>query len=1415
MRRSHSIIIVLVIGLLLLSIPRDGKFGLDSIDRQISQTDSTSSGESMLKSFGSQFYENKGQFGSSDVNFYGRFQDGVVGFSTGSVTIWSGDMDEAITLRFMDSRIPEPEGKGIFNHRTNFLLGSRGMYTDIRGYESIFYNDVWPGIDIHYKITSEGLKYELEVNPGVDPDIIKIACEGIISLQAEGNRLELVTPNQKLVDDGLVGFQAQDTVELEFVLFDQSSFGFSARDYDTSRTLIIDPLIYSSYVGGTGSDYANAIEVDLEGNAYVVGHTWTLDFPTERGAQDTFGGGYCDAFVLKLDDSGNNLVYATFIGGAGNDYADALAVDQFGNAYVTGRTASADFPFSDSIDSTFNGGLYDCFIFKLNSDGDELIYSSFIGGEGYDAGQGVTVTSTGYAYLTGVTASQNFPILNPYDGTYNGGDADAFILGVSPSGRTLEFATFFGGTGEDSGTAIVADQTGVLYLTGYTSSLDMPTIDPIDETNGGGASDCYIMKITSDGSQLLFATYAGGEGQDRGNDIKIDESHNIFIVGTTWSSDFFQEAESPAFDVANAFVLKVYSDTNQLAFSRLLGGSDLDEGYGIAIGPDGNVTISGTTKSANFTIFNPHDGTHNGGFDSFVAKISSEGGNLLFSTFLGGAGHDTGRDVAVGATGTIYVVGFTSSIHFPTSNIQEDFGGGNSDAFVYALPDPEKAGNDTDQDGLSDIDELTIYNTNHTLVDSDFDTLSDGDEVYSYHTNPNSIDSDGDTMSDSWEVYNNLNPLIANRDLDPDNDGLTNLEEYQYLTDPNDEDSDGDRLSDFSEVITYTTNPNTHDSDLDGVKDYDEIFTYATDPRNNDSDSDSMRDGWEVDMGLNPLVDDAGIDYDGDGLLNSEEYRYNSNPLRYDGDNDGLSDFDEIHTYGSNPSSVDGDQDRLRDNVEILEYGTDPMDPDTDKDSIWDGEEVLDLGTNPRNRDSDRDGTPDGWEFLNGFDPLVDDSALDSDEDGFTNLHEYYIGTDPNNADSDADGVLDGAETITYGTNPLNADSDYDSMPDGWEVDFGLNPTLNDSSADADSDALENADEFRYGSDPTVQDSDNDTLLDGAEVWIYQTSPTNADSDADGLDDASELTIYGSDPTSADSDNDDLDDGLEVNTYSTNVTNPDSDSDLMPDGWEVGNTLNPLINDSAEDPDGDTLSNLGEYQNLTDPQNRDGDNDDLQDGPEVLIYGTDPNDIDSDSDGMDDSWEVINGLDPLTDDSTGDLDNDNLSNLGEYQFLSDPNEVDSDNDGIEDGTEVLVYNSNPASEDSDSDGLLDLEEVSTYGSDPTSNDTDQDSLSDFDEVHVYGTNPTSSDTDLDTYPDRWEVDNGFDPTSANVPINEIIIYNAGIITTGSILAVLLVVFILIWRKFDVRNWLQVRSIFSRNPEASPVAEVELSQEGGA
>jgi len=388
-------------------------------------------------------------------------------------------------------------------------------------------------------------------------------------------------------------------------------------------------LVYSTYLGGSVADQGNGIAVDGAGNAYVTGQTSSTNFPTANPLQANYGGNG-DAFVTKINASGSALVYSTYLGGRSDDFGRGIAVDGSGNAYVTGNTTSTDFPTANPLQAmqATNGGGPDAFVAKINAAGSALVYSTYLGGSGWDEGFGIAADGAGNAYVTGYTYSTNFPTANAMQATFSG-SGDVFVTKINAVGSALMYSTYLGGGGNSAayGFGIALDGSGNAYVTGNTDSTSFPTANPLQASNHGNWT-AFVTKINVAGSALVYSTYLGGSGGDYGRGIAVDGSGNAYVTGNTTSTDFPTanplQATSGGNDgnsYGDAFVTKINATGSALVYSTYLGGSGDDVGNGIAVNGAGNAYVTGYTNSTNFPTSRPLQAS-NGGINAFVLSIS-------------------------------------------------------------------------------------------------------------------------------------------------------------------------------------------------------------------------------------------------------------------------------------------------------------------------------------------------------------------------------------------------------------------------------------------------------------------------------------------------------------------------------------------------------------------------------------------------------------------------------------------------------------------------------------------------------------------------------------------------------------------------------------------------------------------------
>jgi len=691
-----------------------------------------------LHSMDGYFIENRGQV-ADGIRYYSRGNpsvgfkdDGVMFLLTeiqGSERTLNGGFAESIRspiaaiedrqvasslaylLRFEGANSVRPVGNDRLQFNSNFFIGndSDNWRTDVPNYQEVVYHDLYDGIDLVYRQGQTGLKYEFVVDPGADVGVIRMRYEGIESLGLNGEGIVVRTAFGDAYDSAPRSFQENgEEIRCTFVITDLFAYGFSCKDWDISKALVIDPLVYSTYLGGSGPESAFSVAVDKYGSAYVTGCTISLDFPVTPGAYDESYNHYSDmytwdTYVVKLNPTGSSLVYSTFLGGKDMECGDSIALDSAGNAHITGQTMSSEFPVTPgAFDTTLPiDGDQKYYVTKVNATGSQLIFSTLLDGR---CGMGptclltITVDSAGYVYVAGYTGDERFPTTpGAFDTTFNGG-FDAVVTKLKPDGSALVYSTFLGGSGNDghylmySRNAIAVDSAGNAYLTGYTDSSDFPiTPDALDTTLDD--YDAYVCELSASGSALLFSTYLGGTMGDYGTSIALDSSGNAYVLGWTFSRDF--PVTSGAFDTSldshrwsDVFVTKLDTDRSAIVYSTFLGGDEDDYPGSIMTDFAGDAYVTGFTSSANFpTTPGSFDTTFNGFGDAFVAKLDAAGSALVNSTFLGGSDSDMGWDIALDSFGSVYVTGVTRSTDFPAmpGSFDTTYNGGGYDAFVVKL----------------------------------------------------------------------------------------------------------------------------------------------------------------------------------------------------------------------------------------------------------------------------------------------------------------------------------------------------------------------------------------------------------------------------------------------------------------------------------------------------------------------------------------------------------------------------------------------------------------------------------------------------------------------------------------------------------------------------------------------------------
>ncbi|MET0792633.1 MAG: SBBP repeat-containing protein [Polyangiaceae bacterium] len=609
-------------------------------------------------------------------------------------------VDQAvISMHVVGARSVEPVGEGQLAGTSNYFVGSdRGKWrAGIENYGSVRYEDVRPGVSVLYYASAQGeLEYDLLLDPGVDPQSVELAFEGLESIRIDpkgsavlrlpdGSELQKRAPVAYQIDANGARIGVASRYELR-----AGKLGFVVGAHDPSRALRIDPvLVYSTYLGGSSFDQASGAATDPAGNTYLVGYTSSTLFPTTDSVQPTLAGGVYDALVCKLSATGA-IVYATFLGGTGADLGYAIAADSAGNAYVTGVTFSTNFPTLAPLQPS-TGGKQDAFVTKINPAGSALVYSTYLGGSQDDYAQAIAVGNTGNALVAGTTFSSNFPKLAALQGTLNG-TSDAFVSNLAPNGNALVYSTYLGGGQAESAHGVALDSAGNAVVVGTTGSGDYPRVSAFQATFGGGTYDGFVSKLNPAGSALLNSTYLGGASNDEAQAVVVQASGQATVVGYTASSNF-PALGAPQPNLASpghsdAFVSRFNATGSSLAYSTYLGGSGEDSASGVGVDANNSAYVVGSTDSTDFPQARsiPGQGSYHGAVDGFVTAVDPSGSPFYYSSYLGGSAEDHAVAVAVQSTGFTHVVGNTYSTDFPAFNAPIAHLVGSQDPFVARLP---------------------------------------------------------------------------------------------------------------------------------------------------------------------------------------------------------------------------------------------------------------------------------------------------------------------------------------------------------------------------------------------------------------------------------------------------------------------------------------------------------------------------------------------------------------------------------------------------------------------------------------------------------------------------------------------------------------------------------------------------------
>ncbi|WP_228486843.1 beta strand repeat-containing protein [Paludibaculum fermentans] len=609
--------------------------------------------------------------------------------------LWLRDGRHSIGISFEGrSAQARTEGEAAAAGTVNLLLGNQpGQWrSGVPAYDAMRIRELYPGIELHLSGERGALKSEYVVAAGGDPGLIRIRYAPAWRMTVEGDgslRIETETgvwreapPLLYQVVDG-----HPERVDGGYLVRPDGTVGFAVEEFDGRRPLVIDPVVtFSSLVGGYGASAATGVAVDAAGYLYLAGYTDAADLPVQGPASPRVGG--VDAYVAKIQASTGRLVYATYIGGSGDDRAFALAVDAMGSAYVTGWTTSANFPVVSAAQPVLSG-YKDAFLLKLNPAGSALSFSTYFGGSQSESGNALALTAT-QVWIGGDSSSASLPGGNGWRNS-NGGMQDGFLARYSQTGSLLG-STLLGGSGDETVKAVAVDSQGSVYAAGATGSSNLNLPMGGAQMSLKGSQDGFVMKFDATGSQLIAGTYLGGTRGDVSNPemvlgLAVDAAQNVYVTGMTPSSDFplVTPWMGTLQGLQDAYVARLASGLGSVVWSTLVGGAGKDSGTCIGLDAGGLVVVAGSTTSSNFPLQGATQSTTGGGSDGFVLRMAANGASVAFSTYTGGSAADGVAALALGAGGTVYVAGQSGSADYPQKNPAQAVSGAALRMFVTRM----------------------------------------------------------------------------------------------------------------------------------------------------------------------------------------------------------------------------------------------------------------------------------------------------------------------------------------------------------------------------------------------------------------------------------------------------------------------------------------------------------------------------------------------------------------------------------------------------------------------------------------------------------------------------------------------------------------------------------------------------------
>jgi len=687
------------------------------------------------------FVENAGQL-AANVSFYASQAGADVYVTDRNVLVYavSGAGEAGFPAVFRESpvngRLTVPRARNMRPARFSYFRGDdkNAWIAVAKTWGGVGLGEIWPGVEVNLIAGSRGVEKVFTIAPGTDPEVVRLRIDGagLLSVDDSGElRMELknspasfTAPEAYQIIDG-----RRVTVDVRYVT-DGTEYGFAPGAYRRDCELIIDPLLGSTYLGGTAADNKPAVVVDDDGFVYVAGMTSSTSFPSTDGAYLQANPPGDDIFIVKFNADLSELIAGTFLGGGGNDGGGrnlAMMLDGQGNLYLAGQTRSADFPHITGSYDTAYAGNEDVFIARLTTDLSSLTAVTFLGTTGYEEANSIVRAGNGDIVVAGYTNSSLFPTtVGAYDNSYNGTGTmpwggDIFVSRFSADLTTLEASTYLGGSDWEDGGYLAVNDDDDIFVTGSTNlgfAKFPTTAGAYSETYFGDEKygDVFVSRLSGDLTTLEASTYFGGSGDDWVYGLRLDADGNLYFTGHTSSTDLptstgaFREdyAGSGGSDVGNdGLICRMGPDLDTVLACTYLGSPGWEYTKTLTLGDDGVVYVIGNTNSTTFPIMPGAcvdefgGGAYQWGGETYFATLDAGLTELLTSSFLGGVGIDGAGGLALNAAGDLYITGATQSSDFPTTEGAYDRSrAGGDDVFVSCVPRAHFV--DTDGDSVED-----------------------------------------------------------------------------------------------------------------------------------------------------------------------------------------------------------------------------------------------------------------------------------------------------------------------------------------------------------------------------------------------------------------------------------------------------------------------------------------------------------------------------------------------------------------------------------------------------------------------------------------------------------------------------------------------------------------------------------------